>query len=191
MRDKLLATILYMHGLSLNAIARLFNVSAPAVLKWVRNFARENYEKPKPGSAVVMEVDEMWHYLQKKNNKLWIWKAYCRDTGQLVDWECGDRDGRTFRRLMKRLLRWNVEIYCVDHWKVYPKEMPAGCRYLQSKAETVALERNNSRQRHWFARFRRKSIVVSKSKEMVDLTMALFAKFYVNSSMMKLLSLLG
>ena len=71
---------------------------------------------------------------------------------------------------MKRLLRWDVEIYCVDHWKVYPKEMPAGCRYLQSKAETVALERNNSRQRHWFARFRRKSIVVSKSKEMVDLT---------------------
>jgi len=66
MKDKLLAIVLYMHGLSLNAIARLFNVSAPAVLKWVRNFARKNYEKPKPGSAVIMEVDEMWHYLQKK-----------------------------------------------------------------------------------------------------------------------------
>ncbi len=66
MKDKLLAIVLCMHSLSLNAIARLFNVSAPAVLKWVRNFGRENYEKPKPGSAVVMEVDEMWHYLQKK-----------------------------------------------------------------------------------------------------------------------------
>ena len=66
MKDKLLAVVLYMHGLSFNAIARIFNVSAPAVLKWVRKFARDNYEKPKPGSAVVMEVDEMWHYLQKK-----------------------------------------------------------------------------------------------------------------------------
>ena len=66
MRDKLFAIVLYMHGLSLNAIAKIFKVSAPAVLKWVRKFARDNYEKPKPGSAVVMEVDEMWHYLQKK-----------------------------------------------------------------------------------------------------------------------------
>ena len=66
MRDKVLAVLLYMHGLSLNAIAKLLKVSTPAVLKWVRKFARENYEKPKPGSAVVIEVDEMWHYLQKK-----------------------------------------------------------------------------------------------------------------------------
>jgi insertion element IS1 protein InsB len=44
----------------------------------------------------------------------------------------------------------------------------------------VAIERNNGRQRHWFARFRRKSIVVSKSFRMVELTMALFARFHVN-----------
>ena len=70
MRDKVLAVLLYMHGLSLNAIAKLLKVSTPVVLKWVRKFARENYEKPKPGSAVVIEVDEMWHYLQKKEQAL-------------------------------------------------------------------------------------------------------------------------
>jgi len=32
--------------------------------------------------------------------------------------------------------------------------------------------------RHWFARFRRRTCVVSKSIEMVDLTVALFAKFH-------------
>jgi hypothetical protein len=36
----------------------------------------------------------------------------------------------------------------------------------------------------------RKSIIVSKSKEMVDLTMALFAKFWVNGNQDELLSLL-
>ncbi len=51
-----------MHGLYLNAIVKLFNVSALAVLKWVRNFAQENYERPKLGGAVVMGIDEMWHY---------------------------------------------------------------------------------------------------------------------------------
>jgi hypothetical protein len=42
---------------------------------------------------------------------------------------------------------------------------------------------NNSNTRHWFARFRRKSKVVSKSLEMVELTMALFARFHVNGDM--------
>jgi insertion element IS1 protein InsB len=59
------------------------------------------------------------------------------------------------------------------------------------KAETVAIERNNGRQRHWFARFRRKSVVVSKSLQMVDLTMALFAHFYVNGQPEEILSLFG
>ena len=53
---------------------------------------------------------------------------------------------------------------------------------LQSKAETVAIERNNGRQRHRLARFRRKSIVVSKSAEMVDLTLGLFAAYNVNKT---------
>jgi insertion element IS1 protein InsB len=53
---------------------------------------------------------------------------------------------------------------------------------LQGKGGTVVLERNNCRQRHWFARFKRKSIVVSKSLHMVDLTMALFARFHVNGN---------
>jgi insertion element IS1 protein InsB len=55
---------------------------------------------------------------------------------------------------------------------------------------THAIERHHSRQRHGFGRFKRKSIMVSKSKEMVDLTMALFAKFWVNGNQGKLISLL-
>lgn len=50
------------------------------------------------------------------------------------------------------------------------------------KSETVAIEQNNGWQRHWLARFRRKSIVVSKSAEMVDLTMGLFAAYHVNKT---------
>jgi insertion element IS1 protein InsB len=62
---------------------------------------------------------------------------------------------------------------------VYPKEIPQSA-LLPGKDSTVAIERNNARQRHWFARFKRKSLVVSKSLRMVDLTMALFARFHVN-----------
>jgi insertion element IS1 protein InsB len=49
-----------------------------------------------------------------------------------------------------------------------------------SKRGTGGIERNHTPNRHWFARFKRTSIVVSKSLEMVDLTMARFAKLHVN-----------
>jgi insertion element IS1 protein InsB len=42
---------------------------------------------------------------------------------------------------------------------------------------THTIERHHGRQCHRFGRFKRKSIIISKSKEMVDLTMALFIKF--------------
>lgn len=65
--EKLTAVLLYINGLSLRTIGRLLKVSAAAVLKWVRQYAIENYEKPKPEcNAVVIELDEMWHYLNAK-----------------------------------------------------------------------------------------------------------------------------
>jgi hypothetical protein len=64
-------------------------------------------------------------------------------------------------------------------------------KLVQSKTTTHEIERNHCRQRHWFGRFKRKSIIVSKSQEMVDLTMALFAKSWVNGNQDELLSLLA
>ncbi len=64
--EKALAILLYTPGLSMNAIARLLKVSTPAVLRWVRTFAEKSYEKPEPGEAVIVELDEMWHYLGSK-----------------------------------------------------------------------------------------------------------------------------
>ena len=68
--------------------------------------------KPPPGDAVVIELDEIWHFPQHKDD--WIWKAYDRTTGRLVDWECGDPDERTFRRLFERLPRWKMRLFCSD-----------------------------------------------------------------------------
>ena len=122
-----------------------------------------------------------------KKNKLWLWKAYCRDTGQLIDWECGNRDQSTLARLMARLRRWSVWFFCTDNWKVYPREIPED-DLIQGKRGTVRIERNNARQRHWFARFKRKSQVVSRSLRMVDLTISLFARFHVNGQREDILS---
>jgi insertion element IS1 protein InsB len=108
---------------------------------------------------------------------------------QLLDWECGRRDQATLKKLVNRLAQWDVKLYCTDRWATYASVIPQD-KLIQSNATTHAIERNHCRQRHWFGRFKRKSIIVSKSQEMVEVTMALFAKFWVNGNQDELLSLL-
>ena len=62
--------MLYMLGLSMRTIADFAGVAPSTVLYWVRNFALKVYEKPNPPSgAVVIELDEMWHFLVSKKTK--------------------------------------------------------------------------------------------------------------------------
>jgi insertion element IS1 protein InsB len=92
--------------------------------------------------------------------------------------------------MIKRLAQWDVQRYGTDQWAAYASVLPQD-QLVQSKTTTHDIEWNHGRQRHWFGRFTRKSIIVSKSVEMVDLTVALFAKFWVNGNQDELLSLLG
>ena len=64
--EKATAVLLYTLGMSLNCIARIFKVSTPAVLRWVRLFAEKTHEKPEPAEAALVEIDEMWRYLGSK-----------------------------------------------------------------------------------------------------------------------------
>lgn len=54
----------------MNAIGKLFNVSAQSILNWVRSFAITTYENPVPKEAIIVELDEMWHVLNSKKTDL-------------------------------------------------------------------------------------------------------------------------
>jgi len=175
----------------MHRIAFLLQVSVQAVLNWIRTFAKAHEEKPEPtGKTIILELDEMWHDLKKTRQTLWIWQALDRATGQLLDWACGRRDKATLKQLVDRLAQGDVKLYGTDQWVTSASVIPQDT-LVQSNATTHAIERHHGRQRHWFGRFKRKSIIVSKSQEMVSLTMALFAKFWVNGNQDELLSLLG
>jgi len=191
LKTKINAVLLYLSGISMNRIAFLLQVSAQAVLNWIRAFATEHSKKPEPrGKTMVLELDEMWHYLTRKRRKLWIRKVLDRDTGQLLDWECGRRDKTTLKTLVKRLAQWDVQRYGTDQWAASAAVIPQD-QLVQSNTTTHDIERNHCRQRLWFGRFKRKSIIVSKSTELVDLKMALFAKYWVKGNQDELLSLLA
>ncbi len=68
---KLTAVLLYVSGLSMNRTAKMLGVSTPSVMAWIEPFAKAYAHKPEPeGRAVVVELDEMWHYLKKVQQAL-------------------------------------------------------------------------------------------------------------------------
>ena len=107
-----------------------------------------------------------------------------------MDWECGGRDAATAQRLIERLKRWRTRLYCADDDAVYQVLLPVG-RLYAGKDETHGIERDHARQRPWLARFRRRSIVVSKATRMVDVSIALFARFAGNHRIGDLISMLS
>ena len=67
---KVAAVLLYISGLSMNRTAKLLGVSTSTVQAWLEQFAAAYAQKPEPeGRAVVIELDEMWHFLKKSQSR--------------------------------------------------------------------------------------------------------------------------
>jgi Transposase and inactivated derivatives len=79
-REKATAVLLYTLGLSFNAIAHIYNVATSTVMRRARSFA-----ETEPDQAVIVELDEMWHYLKQTLDM-----ESLLSTGQLIDWECSN-----------------------------------------------------------------------------------------------------
>ena len=66
-RDKILALVLYVSGLSMSAIGKIIGVSSQSVMRWTRmfydKFASENDTNAKIDE---IEIDEMYSYINNK-----------------------------------------------------------------------------------------------------------------------------
>ena len=55
----------------MNRTAELLGVSTPSVMAWIEQFAEAYPQKPEPeGRALVVELDEVWHFLKKGQQAL-------------------------------------------------------------------------------------------------------------------------
>ena len=67
MKDKILALVLYLSVLSMNAIGNIIGVSTQSIMRWIRMF----YDKFIPQNEIEtkfdeIEIDEMYSYINKK-----------------------------------------------------------------------------------------------------------------------------
>ena len=60
------ALAMYLEGLGFRAIGRLLGVSNVAVLKWVRQAAKDLPEPKTTAVVDILEMDELWHFIKKR-----------------------------------------------------------------------------------------------------------------------------
>src|SRR5271154_3648458 len=176
---KALALLLYAMGnVSFGSIARILGVSDVAGPNWVRDEARKLPEPSTKAEVVVVTLDEMWAFGKKKTEKLWLWRAYDPIARRTIAWVLGRRDDATCKHLLNKI---GVEgkILVIDDWEGYHRLIPESQLFI-GKDLTVPIEQDNSNIRHFLARFRRRTKVVSKAEEMVDLSLRLYHHLHAN-----------
>ena len=88
-------------------------------------------------------------------------------------WVLGGRDTKTFKRLYAKVKHLKNCMFYTDAWDTFAKVLPPE-RHIIGKSGTIAIEQDNSNTRHYLGRFTRKTKVVSKKDEMVDMSIKLW-----------------
>ncbi len=113
----------------------------------------------------VLELDEVWSFVLKKSQRVWLWFALCRRTRQIVAWISGPRDSTTCRKLWKKIPDSYKGRTCfTDFWESYPQVIPKDQHRSCSKheGETNHIERFNLTLRQSVGRLVRKTLSFSK-----------------------------
>jgi insertion element IS1 protein InsB len=134
-----------------------------------------------PAEGEALELDELWSFVYRKSEKVWVWLALCRKTRQVVAFVMGDRFRRTCERLWRAIPQSYREATCYsDLWEAYQGVIPEARHEATGKEEgqTCHVERwiNTLRQR--LSRFVRKTLSFSKSRQMHRCCLKLFIHRY-------------
>jgi len=142
-----------------------------------------------------IEMDEMWHYIQNKDDKCWVWLCICKVTKLIFGFVTGSRGYKTGKLLYQKLLSISglitaFTIFYTDWWESYTRFIPPHQHY-QGKDQTYTMEGYNSNFRDDLQRFTRKTKAYSKSKDLLDNTLSIYIHSHNEKKLSKLRLLKG
>jgi IS1 family transposase len=115
---------------------------------WLLNFIKQEYDQvprdlnvriPAESTGLVLErieADELWSFVGKKKNQVWIWLALDATTRQVVAVHAGGRseqDAKAFWADIPEPYRSGCDIY-TDEWEAYKGAVPEEAHFPVKKS---------------------------------------------------------
>lgn len=156
--------------ISLAGIARVLQISEDTVQRYVNAKAESMPEQvevsAKPKKPLTVEMDELWSFVDEKDNEQWVWLALDAATREIVGVQIGDRSAQSAKALwnsMPGVYRQCAVIY-TDHWSAYAAVLPKQRHRSVGKDSglTSYIERFNGTLRQRVSRLVRKCLSFSK-----------------------------
>jgi insertion element IS1 protein InsB len=127
--------------------------------------------------AEEAEVDEMWSYVQRKQEQRWLWHAIDHRNGKVLAYVFGRRKDEVFLKLKALLEPFGITRYYTDYWGAYTRHLDAD-EHQPGKRQTQKIERKHLTLRTRIKRLARKTICFSKSIQMHDIVIGLLVNRY-------------
>ena len=124
----------------------------------------------------TVEADEMWSFVQNKDNQRWLWYAIDKETRAILAFVFGKRElkgkNEAFLELKTLLEPFGIKTFCTDGLSTYERNLK-GFEHIISKKNTQRIERKNLTLRTRIKRLCRKTICYSKCQDMHDIVIGL------------------
>lgn len=183
----------YQERSSLRGVERALGISRHTVASWIKKKVQslrpiaETLAPAQPDD--VLELDEVWSFVHRRDNKRWTWTALCRRTRQIVAFVIGDRSAETCRRLWNQIPKAYRQCHSFsDFWEAYAtvfneQTHPDAVHRQVGKetGETAHMERWNNTLRQRNGRYVRKTLSFSKKDEWHYMVTKLFIVTYNQS----------
>lgn len=162
---------LLLERISLAGIARTLNIS----MKWLQDFVNGFFREipcqiklsGQPEGEIIIECDELWSFVNSKNNQEWVWIAMERNRRRIVGMYIGDRSRESAKRLWESIPEaWReCQVFYTDGLKSYCEAIPEKVHQstLKGSGKTNHIERFNNTLRQRCSRLVRKALSFSKS----------------------------
>ena len=164
---------LLLEKIPLAGIARVLKVSE----RWLQTYVNIKYEnisqkvevEPKPKGRLTVQMDELWSFVDDKNNKQWVWLAIDAKTREIVGCYIGDHSAQSAQKLWDSLpgVYRQCAVCYTDFWSAYQVVLPSKRHKAVGKetGKTNYIERFNCTLRQRVSRLVRKTLSFSKKLE--------------------------
>lgn len=155
-------TTLLKEGCGIRSIARILSISKNTVLSRIISICQKLKAKPLLQKGCCYEMDEIWTFIENKNNVTWITYAIERKSKSIVGFVLGSKTKENIRSLVNELILSAPKYIYTDGLNIYPELIPKAI-HKRFQYCTNIIERNNLTLRTHLKRLGRRTICFSRS----------------------------